>query len=70
MQQSAAFDSKSQPGTNSITLFRNMIVGKTIFADTDYSELRGFYAKVEAKDQETLVITRAPAAAAAKSGGE
>jgi hypothetical protein len=69
MNGAAAFDTKSQTTANSITLYRNLVVGKTMFADTAYPELRGFYGKLEAKDQETVVLTRASAQGAGGTPG-
>ena len=63
---SAAFSTSSKTAPGSITLYRNFINGRTLYLEKDYADLRGFYSKVETKDQETLVLTRAvPGAAAA-----
>ncbi len=59
---SAAFNTSSKRTPNTITLYRNVTVGETIFPSEDYPELRSFYSKLEAKDQEPLVLTRAEAA--------
>ena len=63
-----AFDMSTRPGPNSITIFRNVTVGRTFYSVPDYPELKSFYSKLEAKDQETLVLTRAPAGVKADSG--
>lgn len=63
----AAFNTSSKKAPNSITLYRNVTVGETIFEPADYAELRTFYGKLETKDQESLVLTR-PEAAATRSG--
>jgi hypothetical protein len=69
----AVFDIKSAKGPDSITSFRNVTIGIPLFFPADYGALKTFYGKLEAKDQETLVLTRVPAtatapAAAAKTG--
>ena len=65
---SAAFDTSSKTAANFVTVYRNFTMGKTMFGSTDYNVLRGFYGKVEAKDQEPLVLTRADAAKSASGG--
>jgi hypothetical protein len=59
---SAIFNTSSKTAGNSITVFRNLTVGKTLFASASYGDLRDFYTKVETKDQEPLVLTRSGAA--------
>ncbi len=61
----AVFDTKVANSPTSITVYRNLTVGRALFASDSYPDLRSFYEKIEAKDQETLVLTRAAAAAAA-----
>jgi len=61
------FEVKSVRTPTSITLYRNMIIGKTYFTPAEYPDLRAFYNKLETKDQETVVLTHAPEAQ--KSGG-
>jgi len=68
MTGAAAFDVTTKTAPNSITIYRNVTVGKTMFGAANYSDLRDFYSKLEAKDQETLVLTRA-SAVATKTGG-
>ena len=60
----AKYTTSAKKATNSVTLYRNLTIGKTIFAPADYPDLRAFYGKVEGKDQEALVLTRAAQAAA------
>ena len=70
LQNSAAFNTSSMKAGNAITLYRNVTIGKTFFSPADYPELRIFYGKLEAKDQETLVLTRAqPASVSAAPTG-
>ena len=65
---SAAFSTSVKKTPNTITLYRNVSVGETIFPPDEYPELRSFYAKLEAKDQEPLVLTRAEAAVPKPAG--
>ncbi len=61
----ASYTTSVKNAPNSITLYRNLIVGRSIFASAEYSDLRQFYGKLQAKDQESLVLTRASTVAAA-----
>ena len=65
----AAYSFSSKPGDNAITLFRNLTVGKTFFSPEEYPELRAFYGKLDARQGETLVLTRSEAAGAKPTGG-
>ena len=71
----ASFDTSFKPGPNSVTSYRNLVNGRTMYIPAHYEELRTFYNKVETADQETLVLTRAatpataPAAAAPAAAG-
>jgi hypothetical protein len=73
--KNAAFITTVTPGANNILFHRNLTNGVSIYLAPEYAALRAFFTKVETKDQETLVLTRAtpgaPAAAtsAAKTGG-
>ena len=69
MPNAAVFDTSIKNAGNSVTVYRNFTMGRTMFFTSDYPELRGFYGKVEARDQETLVLTRADASAAKPAGG-
>jgi len=60
----ANFDVKSTSASGSITLYRTVVIGRTVFPKTSYDDLRGFYGKLEAKDQERLVLTHADASVA------
>jgi hypothetical protein len=55
---------------NSVTLHRNYTLGELIYMPKEYSDLRSFYSKMETKDQESLVLTTAPAAAKLTSAGK
>ncbi len=62
----AEYTTSTKKAPTSVTLYRNLTIGKTIFLPSDYADLRTFFGKLEAKDQEALVLTRAaqPAAGA------
>jgi hypothetical protein len=66
MKSLAAFQVNSVSAANSITLYRNLQLGTPVFTPSEYPDLRSFYTKLEAKDQETVVLTRP----ANKTGGE
>ena len=55
----AAFSFSSTPGDHTITLFRNLSVGKPIFKPDEYPEIRSSYAKLYAGQSGTLILTRA-----------
>jgi hypothetical protein len=61
-QNFASYTTSTKAAPNAITLYRNMINGRVIYTNAEYPELRSFYNKLEAKDQESLVLTRASAA--------
>ena len=66
----AGFETASKAGPGSITFFRNVVIGKAMFPVTDYPALHDFYGKLAAKDQETLVLTRAAASGGASMNGD
>jgi hypothetical protein len=47
----------------SVTVQRNYSLGEIVYLPKDYPELRGFYSKMETKDQESVVLTTAPVTA-------
>ena len=61
LQQVASYEVHSKPGTHSITFYRNYVNSKSLYVPDMYGDLRTFYGKMENKDQETLVLTRATA---------
>jgi len=69
LKGAAAYNVQVVTTSNSITIRRNLTVGKTFVGSEAYNELREFYGKFEAKDQETVVLTRSAAVAANASGG-
>jgi hypothetical protein len=60
----ALFEVKATRAAGTVTSYRTMMLAMPMFLTDDYEGLRGFYNKLDAKDQETIVLTRAPATAA------
>jgi hypothetical protein len=58
----AYFKTDSKTVANTITLYRNVVMGQTFLYATEYPDIKSFYGKLEAKDQESLVLTHAAAA--------
>ena len=57
-----ALSTESTP--TSVTVRRNYTLAEIIYLPKEYPELRAFYSKFETKDQESVVITSAPATSA------
>jgi hypothetical protein len=60
-QQFALYELRSESTPNSFTIRRDYLLGEIFFKKEEYPELRGFYSKMENKDQETVVLTTRPA---------
>jgi hypothetical protein len=67
-QGHALFVLKSKAGPNQVEVANSLIRGFTIAKPEEYQDLRGFYQKVAAAEQGQLVLTIAPAPAAAPAG--
>ena len=67
LKTSASFSTSVKRGPDSITLYRNMLNGRTMYGSEEYADLRAFYGKAEAADQSSLVLTRASAVAPAST---
>jgi hypothetical protein len=63
MRDLAAYELTTASTPTSITAHRNYLLGAVIFMTKEYPELRAFYSKIETKDQESVVLTTAPATA-------
>jgi len=63
----ALFEVKATRAATSVTSYRTMMLAMPMFLPDDYGGLRSFYSKLDAKDQETIVLTRAPATAGGDS---
>jgi hypothetical protein len=68
-QKYAAYALKAESTPTSFTVRRDYVLGELFFMPTEYAGLRSFYSKFENKDQETVVLTSAPAAAKATPPG-
>lgn len=55
----AGYEYLTRKSPNAISIFRNLSIGTAFFMPAEYSDLRSFYTKIENKDQETIVLTRA-----------
>ena len=58
----AVYGTKSESTPTSFTMRREYHLGEPFFMPAEYAELRSFYSKFESKDQESVVLTTAPAA--------
>jgi hypothetical protein len=67
-QGHAVFIIKSKAGPNQIEIANSLARGFTMAKPEEYQDLRGFYQKVDAAEQAQLVLTIAPAPAAAPPG--
>ena len=67
-QKFAIYSLKSESTPNSFTIRRDYFLGEIYYKTEEYPELRGFYSKMENKDQETVVLTTAPPPAAKPAG--
>lgn len=57
LQKVAIFDTSVKQSENSISSYRNVTIGKVIYAVTDYPDLRSFYGKLDNKAHESIVLT-------------
>jgi hypothetical protein len=60
-QNFALYTSSTESTPTSVTVRRNYTLGEIIFMQKEYADLRSFYSKMETKDQESVVLTSAPA---------
>jgi hypothetical protein len=60
-EKSIAYNLSSESAADSFTVRRTYVLGEIIFMPPQYSNLRTFYTKMETKDQESVVLTTAPA---------
>ena len=61
--QHAAYGMKAVQNPGSVTVGRQIITAFTLAKPEEYQDLRGFYQKVAAADQQQLVLTTAVQAA-------
>ena len=62
----AAYKLTTTKNTDGYLIQRDIVVGRPIFGPESYPDLRGFYSKVQTKDQESVVLIRT---AGASTGG-
>jgi hypothetical protein len=67
-QKFALYSLNSESTPNSLTIRRDYFLGEIYYKTEEYPELRGFYSKMENKDQETVVLTTAPATKSTPAG--
>ena len=65
VQTMGMFETFSRRTPNTVTTYRNVTIASPIYGAKEYVELKGFYGKLETKDQETLILTHSATAAAA-----
>lgn len=63
-QNFALYNLSTESTPTSVTFRRNYTLGEIMFMPKEYPDLRAFYNKIETKDQESVVLTAAPATAA------
>ena len=56
-QKFAVYSLNSESTPNSFTIRRDYFLGEIYYKTEEYPELRGFYSKMENKDQETVILT-------------
>jgi hypothetical protein len=61
-QKFAVYSLNSESTPHSFTIRRDYFLGEIYYKTEEYPELRGFYSKMENKDQETVILTTTPAA--------
>jgi hypothetical protein len=65
----AIYNMTTESTTTNFTIRRTYVMAEILFKTEEYAGLRDFYSKFENKDQESVVLTTAPAAAKATSTG-
>ncbi len=63
-QNFALYSMSTESTATSVTVRRNYTIGEIVFEPKNYAELRAFYNKMEAKDQESVVLLASPTEAA------
>ena len=69
LDKNAVYGMTAESTPTSYTVRRNYSLGEIIFVPKQYGDLRSFFSKLETKDQETVVLTTAPASAKATPTG-
>lgn len=58
-EHEAGFTMSSKRSGNSVTFYRNVSMAKVLVVPKEYPEFRTFYSKLEARGQDSMVLTRA-----------
>jgi hypothetical protein len=64
-EKSIAYTLSSESAAGSFTVRRTYVLGEIVFLPPQYANFRTFYSKMENKDQESVILTTAPATAKA-----
>ncbi len=73
LKQNAVYTQRSKQTGNSITVWRDLMVGEVYYPLDEYADLRKFYSDFERKDHASIVLKRTsavPTAKASSGGGE
>jgi len=62
LEKSIAYSFSSESTPNSFTIHRDYVLGDIVYSPAQYPDLRSFYAKIETKDHENVVLTTAVSA--------
>jgi hypothetical protein len=68
--QSAEYVAKYAGSGSTYQQARLMALGKTVYSKEEYPQLREFFQKISAQDQQQVVLERAPVAASAAGANE
>jgi hypothetical protein len=68
-EKSISYSLSSESAPNSFTVRRTYVLGEIVYNPPQYASFRTFYSKMENKDQESVVLTTAPATAKASPTG-
>ncbi|NYF78912.1 DUF3857 domain-containing protein [Granulicella arctica] len=66
LQNGASYDLSTESNATSVTIRRNYVLGRIFYPVSDYPEVRSFYSKMSAKDQESIVLLSSAVGAGSK----
>ncbi len=66
----ASYAFHAEPGSNSVTSYRDLAIATALILPKEYPEFHSFYTTVQSKDQETIVVARAAATAGGNAPGK
>jgi hypothetical protein len=64
----ASYAFHAETGKNSVTSYRDLAIATAFILPKEYTDFHSFYTTVQDKDQETIVLTSAPATASGDPG--